>query len=130
MNGVRGSYLVFHGTKGDLEVGRRGYSLRGQQWQRKDPPMAEDRESYPENAQRRLTALHMRNFLDCVKSRERPNANVETGHRTAVFCHLGNIATRLRRSLQWDHASETVVGDEEANRWLSKSYRSPWTLDI
>ena len=129
LNGTRGSYLVFHGTKGDLEVGRRGYSLRGQQWQRNDPPMAEDRESYPENAQRQLTSLHLRNFLDCVKSRKRPNADVEIGHRTAVFCHLGNIATRLKRTLEWDAAAERVVGDDEANGWLSKAYRSPWSLE-
>lgn len=130
LNGTRGSYLVFHGTKADLDVDRSGYSLRGQKWQRKDPAMAEDRESRPENASRKLTAQHIRNFLDCVKSRERPNADVEIGHRTAVFCHLGNIATRLGRSLQWDGAKERFEADEEANRSLSKPYRSPWTLDI
>ena len=92
--------------------------------------MVEDRESRPENASRSLTAQHLRNFLDCVKSRERPNADVEVGHRTAVFCHLGNIATRLGRSLQWDGENERFVADAEANRSLSKPYRSPWTLDI
>lgn len=127
LNGTRGSYLVFHGTKADLELSRRGYSIRGQGWQR-NPPQVEDRDSFPENAQRGLNAHHMRNFLDCVKSRERPNADVEIGHRTAVFCHLGNIATRLNRTLQWDSANERFVGDPEANRWLSKAYRSPWTL--
>ncbi len=130
LNGTRGSYLVFHGTKGDLELGRSGYSIRGQKWQRNDPAMAEDRDSFPENASRGLTAHHMRNFLDCVKSRERPNADVEIGHRTAVFCHLGNIATRLGRSLQWDAASERFVSDDEANGSLSKPYRSPWSLEI
>lgn len=129
LNGTRGSYLVFHGTKADLELTRRGYSIRGQKWQR-NPAVVEDRESYPDNAQRGLNAHHMRNFLDCVKSRERPNADVEIGHRTAVFCHLGNIATRLKRTLQWDSANERFEADPEADRWLSKAYRSPWTLDI
>ena len=45
-------------------------------------------------------ALHVRNFLDCVKSRKRPNADVEEGHLTATMCHLGNIATRLNRLLK------------------------------
>lgn len=130
LNGTRGSYLVFHGTKADLDVDRGGYSLRGQKWQRKDPVMAADRESRPENASQKLTAQHIRNFLDCVKSRERPSADVEIGHRTAVFCHLGNIATRLGRSLRWNGTEERFEGDEEANRSLSKPYRSPWTLDI
>lgn len=130
LNGTRGSYLVFHGTRADLELSRRGFSIRGQRWQRKDPPMLEDRESYPDNAQRSLNAHHMRNFLDCVKSRERPNADVEIGHQTAVFCHLGNIATRLKRTLQWDSARERFIADPEADKWLSKAYRSPWTLDI
>ena len=130
LNGTRGSYLVFHGTKADLDLDRSGYSIRGQKWQRNDPPMAEDRESRPENASRKLTTQHLRNFLDCVKSRERPSADVEVGHRTAVFCHLGNIATRLGRFLQWDGENERFVADEEANRLLSKPYRSPWTLDI
>ena len=130
LNGTRGAYLVFHGTKADLEVGRRGYSIRGQKWQRKEPPKVEDRDSSPENAQRGLNAHHMRNFLECVRSRERPSADVEIGHRTAVFCHLGNIATRLKRSLEWDPESETFISDAEASQWLSNSYRSPWTLDI
>ncbi|MCY4187253.1 MAG: Gfo/Idh/MocA family oxidoreductase [Bryobacterales bacterium] len=130
LNGTRGAFLVFHGTKADLAVDRSGYSLRGQKWQKEERAMARDRESRPGNAARELTAHHIRNFLDCVKSRERPNADVEIGHRTAVFCHLGNIAARLGRALRWDGAQERFAGDEEANRSLSKPYRSPWTLDI
>lgn len=130
LNGTRGSYLVFHGTNADLDLTRRGYSIRGQRWQRKEPPKVEERESYPENAHRQLTARHLRNFLDCVRSRERPNADVEIGHRTAVFCHLGNIATRLKRTLQWEAGAERFRSDAEADEWLSPSYRSPWTLDL
>lgn len=92
--------------------------------------MVEDRESRPEGAQRALNGHHMRNFLDCIKSRQRPNADVEIGHKTAVFCHLGNIATRLGRTLSWNKATETFVADSEADEWLSKPYRDPWTLDL
>jgi hypothetical protein len=74
-------------------------------------------------------ALHIRNFLDCVKSRQRPVADVEEGHLTAVMCHLGNIATRLQRSLKWDGEKEDFVGDREASRMLSRPYRKPWKLD-
>jgi predicted dehydrogenase len=75
-----------------------------------------------------LDSAHARNFLDCVKSRQRPNADVEEGHRSAVMCHLGNIATRLGRSLRWDDAAGEIIGDAEANRSLSRPYRAPWKL--
>jgi len=75
-----------------------------------------------------LNVAHARNFLDCVKSRKRPNADVEEGHRSAVMCHLGNISTRLGRSVRWDAAKEQVVGDVEANHMLGRPYRAPWRL--
>ncbi len=75
-----------------------------------------------------LDGQHARNFLDCVKSRQRPNADVEEGHRTAVMCHLGNISTRLGRSIKWDAAKEQAVGDAEANKMLSRPYRGAWKL--
>jgi hypothetical protein len=71
---------------------------------------------------------HARNFLDCVKSRKRPIADVEEGHLTVAMCHLGNMATKLGRTLRWDVEKEEVIGDSEANRLLSISYRKPWTL--
>ena len=74
------------------------------------------------------TAPHVRNFLDCVKSRQRPNADVEDGHLTAVMCHLGNIATRLGRSLKWDAEREVFLGDREANLMLSRPARKEWKL--
>ena len=64
-----------------------------------------------------------------MKSRAKPHADVEIGHLTAVFCHLGNIATRLARTLEWDAAAERVESDAEANEALSKPYRSPWSLE-
>ena len=68
----------------------------------------------------------MRNFLDCVKSRSRPIADIEDGHRTNVVNRLGNIAYRLGRQLKWDAAKEEVVGDAEANRLVVGTYRAPW----
>jgi hypothetical protein len=45
-----------------------------------------------------------------------------------VMCHLGNISTRLGRTLAWDPAQERITGDSEANQWLMKPYRAPWKL--
>jgi hypothetical protein len=71
---------------------------------------------------------HVRNFLDCVKSRREPIAPVELGHRTASVCHLGNIAIRLMRKLRWDPQQERFAGDDEANAMLARPMRAPWHL--
>jgi len=71
---------------------------------------------------------HHQNFLDCVKSRTRPIADVEIGHRSATVCHLGNLAVRLGRKFTWDPKAETIVGDDQARAMLARPYRSPWTL--
>jgi len=71
---------------------------------------------------------HHQNWLDCIKSRERPICDVEIGHRSATVCHLENIAIRTGRALTWDPAKEQIVGDEAANRWLSRPMRAPWHL--
>ncbi len=71
-------------------------------------------------------ADHVRNFLDCVKTREEPIEPVEVGHRTASLCHLGNIALRLNRTLKWDPEKERFPEDEEANAMLSRPARKSW----
>jgi len=71
---------------------------------------------------------HMENFLDCVKSREKPVMHMEAGHRVATLCILGNIAFQLRRKLEWDPVNERVKDDDEANRLLSRPGRGPWHL--
>jgi hypothetical protein len=71
---------------------------------------------------------HVRNFLDCVKSRQDPIEPVEVGHRTATLCHLGNIAMRLKRTIKWDPDKEQIVGDDEATGLLSRPLREPWHI--
>ncbi|MCA9101344.1 MAG: Gfo/Idh/MocA family oxidoreductase [Planctomycetales bacterium] len=73
---------------------------------------------------------HVRNFLDCVKSRQRPNADLETvGHPSSLLCHTANVAWRLGRQVEFDHTSETFPGDDEANVLRTRpEYRKPWTL--
>jgi len=69
---------------------------------------------------------HHADFIDCVKSRGEPKAPVEVGHHTACMCHLANIAMKLGRKLKWDPEKEQFVNDDEANRMLLPSMRSPW----
>lgn len=69
-----------------------------------------------------------RNFVDCVKSRQRCYAPAETGHRTISVAHIGNIAIQLNRKLKWNPDKEQFVGDDEANALLSRKQREPWTI--
>jgi hypothetical protein len=73
---------------------------------------------------------HVANFIECIQSRAKPNCDLETiGHPASVLCHAGNIAARVGRTLTLDSASETFVGDEEANELRGrKEYRKPWLL--
>jgi hypothetical protein len=70
--------------------------------------------------------LHVRNFLDAMRSRQKPVADVEDGHRTAVACHLANTSLRLGRSLRWDPETEQIIGDKEAAEMMVRPYRKPW----
>jgi hypothetical protein len=69
---------------------------------------------------------HHNNFYDCVASRKNPICDVEIGHRSVTVCHLGNIAIRLGRPLEWDPAKEDFVNDPIASRYVAKPMRSPW----
>ncbi|MBI3877629.1 MAG: Gfo/Idh/MocA family oxidoreductase [Verrucomicrobia bacterium] len=72
---------------------------------------------------------HMANFFDCIRSRKQPVADVEIGHRSVSVCHLGVLALRLGRKLNWDPAKEQFVGDKDADKWLAREQRKPWTYD-
>ena len=67
-------------------------------------------------------------FIECVKTRERPFRDIEIAVNTMVVCHLGITAFRLRRSLKWDPVKQEFPGDEEANRFLDRARREPWVL--
>ena len=74
-------------------------------------------------------ANHVRDFLDCVKTRRRPIAPAEGAHRANSICQVANICLQLGRKLQWNPAQERFVGDPEADRLLSRAYREPWRLE-
>src|SRR5438132_1151100 len=68
---------------------------------------------------------HVANFLECMRSRAKPNADVETGYLSTALCHLGNIAYRLRRSLRFDPVSQSFQGDPEADALRGQTWRPP-----
>lgn len=71
---------------------------------------------------------HMKNFVDCLKSRKKPNADIEIGHRSATVCHLGNIAREIGGKLQWDPKAERFTNSDAANKLLDRERRKPWEL--
>jgi predicted dehydrogenase len=71
---------------------------------------------------------HMQNWLDCIKSREKPVADVEIGHRSGTVCHLGNIARWVGRRLRWDPVKECFPDDAAANALLDRPRRKPYQL--
>lgn len=72
------------------------------------------------------TEAHIADFIDAVRNNRRPNCDIEIGHLTASLCHLGNISTRLGRSLKFDPDTERVLGDDEADQLMSRQYRAHW----
>jgi hypothetical protein len=71
---------------------------------------------------------HMKNFLECLRSRKEPAAPVEVGHRTNSICILTNIAMKLGRKLRWDPEKELISGDKEASQLLDYQRRKPWVI--
>ena len=67
-------------------------------------------------------------FIECVKTRERPFRDIEFAVNSVMVSHLGIIAYTLQRSLKWDTAQQVFLGDEEANRYLDRARREPWQL--
>ena len=104
---------VFYGTKGHMVVGKgNGYWL-----------YAERNKLVKEREFGMVTVEHQRNFLDCIKLGERPNADVEIGLRASTAVHLGNICARLDRKVTFDSKTQQIVGDEEANKLIGREYR-------
>jgi len=104
---------AFFGTAGYLVLGHsHGYQLYGPR-----DKLIESVDGSPQLLE------HHRNFIDCIRTGQRPNADIEIGHRSATLCHLGNIATRLGRALSFDPEGEQILHDEPANAMLRRQYR-------
>jgi predicted dehydrogenase len=135
MTGVRFVYAngtqVIHGKSGGVRfIGSEGEILvnRGKF---KITPESLDREPSPDDSvQLYKSTDHYQDFLDCVKTRKRPIADVEIGCRSVSVCHLGNMAYWYRRTLNWDPVKERFTGDAEANTWLDRQRRAPWQKSL
>jgi len=71
---------------------------------------------------------HVRNFLDCVKSRAQTISPIDAAVRADIVCHLSDIAIRTKRKIRWDPEKEVIINDETASRGLTRSMRSHWHL--
>ena len=112
--------IEIYGSRGLMYVGRHG---GGWQVVTSNGRMADEGPGRMENEG------HRENFLECVRSREKPNADIETGHLSAVMVHLGNIGSRLGgRRLVIEPQSESIVGDAEANALVKRTYREPYAV--
>ncbi len=115
-----GGGAMFIGDKGKITTFRGGYEC---------DPKGLDEEPLPHDAIRLYKSdNHMQNFYDCVVSRKDPIMNVESGHRVATLCHLGNIARWLGRPLKWDPEKEIFPGDDEANKFVDPPKRKGFEL--
>jgi predicted dehydrogenase len=111
---------IFFGEKGVLEI-KRGSIAANPGSLIKDKP-AGTAEGPGEDK------WHIENFLDCIRTRKRPNADVEIGHRSTTLCHLITICRDLNRKLQWDPKAERFVNDPEADRFISRPRRRGYEL--
>jgi predicted dehydrogenase len=108
----------FYGTKGQMFLSRRG---KLQVLDENNKPMNLSIELNPQD-----DAAHVRNFCDAIQSGVKLNADALTGHISTSLCHLGNIATRLGRSLRFDPEKEQFIEDPAANALVRREYREHW----
>lgn len=123
--------VELRGTLGTLYIDPRRAEIvpeRGGQFQSREPRMEPVVEENPVGEDD-LTVAHARNFLDCVRSRELPKADVEIGHRSTTMSLLANLSLAVRQRLEWDARAERILSPTSANDLLHYEYRKPWTLD-
>ncbi len=147
------SAIEIYGTKGCLAISRKGFTLTpdkkvnpanaiprftgdhpvgGPNPQKETAPLqfwTEPLKDESGDSQRQVTG-HARDFLDCIKTRREPISDLDSGQRVATLCHLANISLRLGRQLRWDPKTESVLGDEEAVKMLTRNYRAPWDKEL
>lgn len=126
---ARGPYdrehgVAFIGNLGTVVIDREGWELLPEADNGQYLTPAQPRRSrYGSDLDR-----HTQNFVDCVRSRQTPNASAEVGRNVALNAQLGNMAYRLGRKLIWNETTQTVTDDPKANEFVKAHYRSPWQL--
>jgi len=108
------------GTKGFMYYGRHGGG-----WQAYDSNGELVHSEYGRQGDKE----HQDNFIDCIRTRKRPNADVETGHKSVLLCHMANISYRVGNlKLEFDPQTETFMNCDEANKYIKRRYREPWVV--
>jgi predicted dehydrogenase len=127
-NGIDGyGYgIQFYGTNGTLYLNRDGYKVIPQVKRVKDKKI-ELMEAMESKGSEQHKA-HVRNFIDCVKSRKMPISDIENCHRSSSATFLGNIAYLTKQRIEWDAKNEKITNSVEANKLLKREYRAPWKL--
>ena len=124
-SGTEGVQTRFEGSDGWVMTGYNGTAAS-------DPALIADCPKKPKGVDDPHSA-HLANFIDCMKSRAEPRAPVETGHASAVLCHIANAVIRmfpetgLGHVAKWDPASEQFINDDAANGMLIREQRDPWS---
>ncbi|MDP8245613.1 MAG: Gfo/Idh/MocA family oxidoreductase [Candidatus Hinthialibacter antarcticus] len=114
----QGYGMMCYGTDATLFMNRSGFEIT---------PIGESEPVMKESGSDD-TYIHVRNFLDCLRSRKLCNADVEIGHRSTLGPHLANIAQWSNEKLTFDGETETIINHPECNRFLDREKRPPWTL--
>ncbi len=128
--------IELRGTKGNLYASQDGYKIipakkgQFQNWQEiiKAEEFNIPTQNLSDGSNAMATANLIRNFLDCIKTREVPLCSLEDGHRSTSFAHLANIALATQTRLQWDPEKERFTNSEAANKLLHYEYRKPYKL--
>jgi predicted dehydrogenase len=127
----RGYGITLHGDKGTLYVDRTMYQLwperRGGRGDSGGPPP--DVEPVTVKSSNNHNMAHWANFLDCVKTRKRPAADIEICNRSTATCLLANVSLRSKMRIDWDEQKWTVK-QAEAKKFLSREERKPWRLVV
>jgi len=122
---------VFTCEKGKLEINRNKFVSNPPEIAadlKKKLDVAEEERKWSDQLALWQARWHMQNWLDCIRSRELPVADVEIGHRSVTVCHLANIARAVGRPLHWDPKREQFTGDDEANTLLDRPRRKGFEL--
>ncbi len=110
--------VAVYGTDGFMHIGRWNRKWGYRIFDKSGKLVEEKQDGAPE--------FHMQNFVDCIKTRQRPNCDIEIGHISSAHCHLGNIVHRTGRNVAFDPVRESIPGDAAANAMLRRKYRAHW----
>jgi predicted dehydrogenase len=117
----------FFGEKGQIDIWRNNFKIDAPGVTLDLPPQ-EEIEKWHDKRALWQAQYHMKFWLDCIPTRERPNADVEIGHRSVSLCHLVNITRKLQRKLRWDPEAEQFLSDREANLLVDPERRRGYEL--